>query len=252
MFASIFVYAGLLAASVGVVSLLKSLRWLFVASRVQAAGVLAAGIVLVVCGMEWPAPLRRMEAERSALDHFIPAYQFSEFHDIRIHAAPAEVYRAVREVTSGEIFLFRTLTWIRYPHLPGRGEENILNAPGRKPILDVATRSGFRVLSEQPGHEVVLGTMVVWDGISRIHTAEEFRRFDRPGNAISAINFLVRDDGGGWCTLSTETRVFATDARVHRRFARYWRMIYPGSSMIRYFWLRAVRKRAEAAVPPHP
>ncbi len=252
MFASIFVYAGLLAASVGVVSLLKPLRWLFVASRVQAAGVLAAGIVLVVCGMAWPAPLRRVEAERSALDHFIPAYQFSEFHDIRIHAAPAEVYRAVREVTAGEIFLFRTLTWIRYPHLPGRGEENILNAPGRKPILDVATRSGFRVLAEQPGHEVVLGTMVVWDGVSHIHTAEEFRGFDRPGNAISAINFLVRDDGGGWCTLSTETRVFATDARAHRRFARYWRMIYPGSSMIRYFWLRAIRKRAEAAVPPHP
>ncbi len=252
MFASIFVYAGLLAASVGVVSLLKPLRWLFIASRMQAAGVLAVGIVLVVCGMAWPAPLRRVEAERSALDHFIPAYQFSEFHDIRIHAAPAEVYRAVREVTAGEILLFRTLTWIRYPHLPGRGEENILNAPGRKPILDVATRSGFRVLVEQPGHEVVLGTMVVWDGVSRIHTAEEFRRFDRPGNAISATNFLVRDDGGGWCTLSTETRVFATDARAHRQFARYWRMIYPGSSMIRYFWLRAIRKRAEAAVPPHP
>ncbi len=216
----------------------------------QGAGVFAAGIGLVVCGMAWPAPLRRVEAERSALDHLMPAYQFSEFHDIRIRAAPAEAYRAVREVTADEIFLFRTLTWIRNPHLPGRGEENVLNAPGGKPILDVALRSGFRVLAEQPGREIVLATVVVWDGVSRIHTAEEFRRFDRPGNAISAINFLVRDDGGGWCTLSTETRVFATDARTHRWFARYWRMIYPGSSMIRYFWLRAIRKRAEAAVLP--
>ena len=249
MFASIFVYAGLLAASVGVVSLLKPLRWLRIRSRARAAGALAAGIVLVVCGMVWPAPLRRVEAERSALDHFMPAYQFSEFHEIQIHAAPANVYRAVREVTADEIFLFRTLTWIRDPHRSLlRGQA----APSGKPLLDVATRSKFRVLAEQPGREIVLGTVVVWDGVSRIHTAEEFRGFDRPGNAISAINFLVRDDGGGWCTLSTETRVFAMDARTHRRFARYWRMIYPGSSMIRYFWLRAVRKRAEAALPPHP
>jgi hypothetical protein len=29
-------------------------------------------------------------------------------------------------------------------------------------------------------------------------------------------------------------------------FGAYWRVIYPGSSLIRYMWLRAIKKRAEA------
>jgi hypothetical protein len=50
------------------------------------------------------------------------------------------------------------------------------------------------------------------------------------------------------CTLlTTETRIYATDASSRRAFARYWRVIYPGSSLIRRMWLRAIKKRAEAA-----
>ena len=44
--------------------------------------------------------------------------------------------------------------------------------------------------------------------------------------------------------LSTATRVFANSAAARRRFARYWRIIYPGSALIRRMWLRAVERRA--------
>ncbi|MBV8202739.1 MAG: hypothetical protein JOZ15_19150, partial [Acidobacteria bacterium] len=50
----------------------------------------------------------------------------------------------------------------------------------------------------------------------------------------------------GACVVTTETRVNATDAATRRRFAAYWRVIYPGSSLIRSMWLRAIRRRAEA------
>src|SRR5262249_31840040 len=50
------------------------------------------------------------------------------------------------------------------------------------------------------------------------------------------------------CTVfRTEPRVYATDSATRRAFARYWRVIYLGSSLIRRMWLRAVRKRAERA-----
>jgi len=56
------------------------------------------------------------------------------------------------------------------------------------------------------------------------------------------MNFHVRPAGEG-SLLRTETRVFANGARARRRFAWYWRLIYPGSSLIRYAWLRAIAKR---------
>jgi hypothetical protein len=59
------------------------------------------------------------------------------------------------------------------------------------------------------------------------------------------MNFLIRPDESGGCLLTTETRVWATDASSKRRFAAYWRIIYPGSALIRQMWLRAIKKRAE-------
>jgi len=40
------------------------------------------------------------------------------------------------------------------------------------------------------------------------------------------------------------TRVFASGPAARRRFAAYWRVIYPGSALIRRMWLRAIERRA--------
>jgi hypothetical protein len=39
--------------------------------------------------------------------------------------------------------------------------------------------------------------------------------------------------------------VFAPDVDTHRRLRIYWRVIYPGSVLIRRGWLDAIRQRAE-------
>jgi hypothetical protein len=59
------------------------------------------------------------------------------------------------------------------------------------------------------------------------------------------MNFVVTPDGPNVSWVSTETRVFATSADARRRFAAYWRVIYPGSALIRIMWLRAIARRAE-------
>lgn len=59
------------------------------------------------------------------------------------------------------------------------------------------------------------------------------------------MNFRIDDVGPGVCQVTTETRVHATDDDVRRRFKVYWRLIYPGSALIRQTWLRAIKVRAE-------
>ena len=195
------------------------------------------GLIALVglVGFALPAPLVRVAAPRTRLDAVMPAYHFHEVHALRVRASPARVLEAFRAVTAGEIRLFRTLTWIRSPRR-GRARESILNPPRDQPILDVALRSGFVVLGDEPGREIVFGAAL------RLGP----RGADPPRFARTAMNFLAEEEDGGWCRLTTETRVFGTDDGARRRFAVYWRVIHPGSALIRRMWLRAVKARAEA------
>ena len=73
---------------------------------------------------------------------------------------------------------------------------------------------------------------------------QDFAALTAPGFAKAVMNFRIEDEGGGWTRLTTETRIDATDSATRRRFAAYWRVIYPGSALIRREWLRAIRERA--------
>jgi hypothetical protein len=66
------------------------------------------------------------------------------------------------------------------------------------------------------------------------------------GYAKAVMNFYlaVRADNTG-VILTTETRILASDPATRRKFARYWRVIFPGSALIRRMWLRAIKRRAE-------
>ena len=244
----VLVDAGFVLVFLGLVSLVKPLRFLRIRSRAQGGLILLAGLLAVFAGMALPAGETRIAEPRTQLDQFVPVYQFSELHSTRVAASKDQAYRAIKDVTAGEIFLFRTLTWLRRFGRPG--PESILNAPEHLPLLDVATRSGFMLLAESPGEEIVIGTAVVaprgWRPRHR-PTPEGFKSLHDPGFALAAMNFRLEDAGPGACRVITETRVYATDAGARRIFARYWRVIYPGSALIRRMWLRAIRRRAEAA-----
>jgi len=248
MLASGLVYAGLFIVLLGGVSLLKPLRFLRIRDRRRAAMILGLGVVLVATGLALPTKEVRVETPRTHLDEFVPVYQFNEVHSIRVQAPRERVYQAIKAVTADEISLFRTLTWLRRFGRPG--PESILNAPERLPILDVATQTSFLLLAEEPGREIVVGTAVLAPpGFqpTRKPTPEDFKALREPGFALAAMNLLVEDAGPDACVVTTETRVYATDASARRKFARYWRVIYPGSALIRHSWLRAIRHRAESA-----
>lgn len=246
MIAVIVVDLGLLLGVAGLLFLAKPLKFLGMLPRRAGVLVLLAGVALVATGILLPAPLLPLPPERSRLDQFVPACQFREVHAIRIRAPRRAVYQAVKSVTAREIRFFRFLTWLRSPRLSRAGPENILNAPADKPVLDVALRSGFLLLADDPGRELVFGT-VLCGRVARVSrpVPKDFLELDRPGLCKVAMNFRLEEEAGGGVRLSTETRVLALDAAARRRFAAYWRVILPGSALIRKAWLEAIRRRAE-------
>jgi hypothetical protein len=237
------VYAGTVLAFAGLLSVARRFRLFRISTRRRGATVLLSGLVLMFIGFTLPTSERRITASDTQLDEFIPVYQFDEVHAVHIDAPPDRVFAAVKAVTANEILLFRTLTWIRRFGRPG--PESILNAPERLPILDVATRSGFLLLAELPAREILVGTIVIAPRDARVErTAASFKALNDPGFAKAGMNFLLEPESSG-TRLTTATRVVATDIDATRRFARYWRVIYPGSALIRRMWLRAVKRRAE-------
>jgi hypothetical protein len=259
MLGVVLVDLGLALVLAGAIGVVRPVRMVGMSTRARAAAVALTGALVIACGFLVPAPEQLAAGADSRLDEVVPRWQFGERHEVRIHATPALVGTAIRAVTAREIALYRVLTWLRHPRFPGRDEPaSILAAPAGEPILAVALRSGFMLLDEEPGREIVFGTLVATppelrrlpaaerERLRAGFDAERFRTLAGPGYAKAVMSFRWSDEGGGWTRLVTETRVFATDAATARRFAVYWRLIYPGSSWIRRAWLAAIRTRAEA------
>jgi len=228
---SVLLYSGLAAVVFGGIAIVWPLRWSrrsaqgSRARRRRALAVVCVGLASCAAALLWPTPVIRAAGVSSAIDEIMPAYQFIEHHETIVRASPAAVFAAIRPVTASDIRFFRLLTWIRNPRIRS-SRETILAAPAEKPLLEVALRSGFTLVKEIPDREMVI----------RIRVAP---------SVTGVMNFLVRDEGDGRSRLTTETRVFADTERSLRGFTAYWRVIYPGSSLIRVEWLRAIKRRAE-------
>jgi hypothetical protein len=238
------VYAAILVTLAGLLSLLRPLRWAGIPTRPRAALAVGAGLLTVGTLLLLPAPEARTDRAATRLDEFMPVWQFREYHERRIAAPPAVVFEAKKRLRPDEIFLFRTLIWIR-----GGGQpppQSVAEAARRfESLVDIATHSTFIYLADDPPREFVLGTVVGWPpGPRRTLTAQMFREPLPPGFALATINFLVTPDAAGGSLASTETRVFTNSPASTRRFAAYWRLIYPGSALIRRMSLRAVERRA--------
>lgn len=246
MWGSATFYSGVLVAGVGLVVAIKPLRSLRLSRRSHGLIILAAGVLLAGIGLSVPAWETRVARPETRLDEFAPVWQFRELHTLRVAAPPQQVFEAIRRVRADEILLFRTLTWIR------RGGRQIptgiLNAGTRESLIDVALRSGFVQLADDVPRELVIGTVIVAPAGTRgTLTPQVFQRTLPPGFVLATMNFFVTSDGASGSIVSTETRVFANSASARRMFAAYWRVIYPGSAIIRRMWLRAIQRRATKA-----
>lgn len=249
MLGSLIVYLGLIVLVPGLALAVRPIKRLRVTTRARGLTIAGAGALLSGAGLLLPAWESQVARPATHLDQFAPRWQFRERHTLKIGASPERVFEAIKRVRADEISLFQTLTWIRRGGRPL--PEGILNAGSREAIIDVALRGGFVVLADQPPRELVIGTVVMAPAGTRgTLTPAVFQKPLSPGFALATMNFLVEPAGPHASLVSTETRVFANSPAARRRFAVYWRVIYPGSAIIRRMWLRAIRQRATGQPDP--
>jgi hypothetical protein len=179
------------------------------------------------------------------IDRFLPTYDVIEHHETTVDAPVDVTYRAVREFDLARSPVVLALLTLR--GLPGLFTGAV--KPSRRLGFDEVMRSGFVLLTEEPGREIVLGVVGrFWQVSSGIHRIEpeEFVDFDAPGFAKAAWNFVVSERPGGGSTVVTETRVACTDADSRRKFTCYWRLVGPFSGLIRRVLLRGIKRDAES------
>jgi hypothetical protein len=245
---SVVPYAGLILVITGLICLIQPLKTLFVRSRKAAACLIAVGFFGAGLALFWPASTTTVSERTSLLDGAMPQYEFVERHQIRVHAPFARAYSALQAVTPDDLAAYPILMKVRNAAL-GRSWSR---PKGPSPAIIAIfsdPRSGF-MLIQRNEREMVFG------GIGSVRSTGEkpilsssaaFASFDQRGWVKVAFNLKVDDAGNGCTTVSTETRLHALDPGSLRATAVYWRLIYPGSGMLRTMWLQAARNRAEKA-----
>lgn len=188
------------------------------------------------------------------IDEFLPEYDAREFHRTQVHASPSRIYRALRSTDLADAMLVRICLALRA--LPGvllspmRGLRHFRIRLRTSMTLREFETHGFRVLAENPPHELLIGLMgSFWKmdgGLLPIDSAS-FKGSQLPGTARVAWNFTIVEQKNGVCELATETRVKSSDTKSRRYFGLYWAVIRPGSGLIRRYMLRSIRKKAEGA-----
>lgn len=191
------------------------------------------------------------------LAEHLPSYDFAERHAIRVGVPPGAAFAAVRRAElrgplTRALFLLRALPGLVVA--PRETARRFLRRRGRRPSsLEALASAGFVILGEDPGREIVLGTIGrFWraSGGMRRFAATEFASFDEPGWAKAAWSFRVDPAPDGGAAISTETRVLCTDSRSRRTFRRYWWIVRPFSGLIRREMLQTIRRDAERGIPP--
>jgi hypothetical protein len=245
---SVVPYGGLILVITGLICLIHPLKTIFVRSRKAAAFLIAVGLFGAGLALFWPASTTTVSERSSLLDGSMPQYEFVEHHRIRVHAPLARAYSACQAVTPDELAAYPILMKVRNAAL-GRSWSRP-KGPSPTIIAIFSDPSSGYMLIQRNEREMVFG------GIGRVRaTAEKpilaspaaFASFDQPGCVKVAFNLRADDEGNGWTTVSTETRLHALDPESRRATAVYWRLIYPGSGMLRTMWLQAARSRAEKA-----
>lgn len=179
------------------------------------------------------------------LDEIIPVWHFGNHHQIVV-AAPADRVAEALESLS----LDRDASWLMRAFFRARG----LSFPTGPTPRTALVASGFSVLGERPGREIVFGIAgKFWAPremahLVRVPDARTFVEFAEPGQAKGAMNLRVEPLDDGRTLLGTETRVWCTDRRARLLFRAYWTLIRIPSGLIRVDMLRAIARRATSPV----
>ena len=180
----------------------------------------------------------------SLLTDLLPAFQFSERHDILVDCNAARVLDIVQDYEPPEDRLMSLM--MRAREIPGQWlfKLGLLDSP----TLPGFSFSDFIPLGREGDQEIVAGLVGrFWRldfGLVPVADAEAFMAFQTPGCAKLVVGFTAQPENMA-TRLVTETRVYCPDFYSWIRFAPYWGMIHLVSGWMRHRTLKAIKVLAE-------
>ena len=172
------------------------------------------------------------------IDDLMPEYSFREVDHVAVTADAVATWTAARAIDLYQIRWVRNLFRLRT--LPNRiaslMRDSLPASEATARIEDITNETGFLIVGEEPGREVVVGSVgKFWQAkieFARVAPAN-FTSFSEAdfGKLAWSLRVDPRDDGGAWITI--DLRVAATDGASLARFRRYWTIIGRFSRAIR-------------------
>jgi|SRR5579875_3140600 len=167
------------------------------------------------------------------IDKYLSAYDFNEFHSIKVNAPANGIYEKMLSCDISRSFLVRFLFLLR-------------GMPKHLYTIGHLTNMGFIKLDEQPGKEIVYGivtTSPTFNCCQSNVTPASFIQ-NKDASVIKAvINFHLQQDSYSNHVISTETRVWCGSKALKARFSLYWFFVKPFSQLIRKAMLKEMKKQ---------
>lgn len=165
------------------------------------------------------------------IDKYLSAYDFNEFHSIKVNAPAKGIYEKMLSCDVSRSFLVRFLFRLR-------------GMPKHLYTINHLTHMGFVRLDEQPGKEIVYGIFTTSPTfnccMSNITPASFIQNTD--ASIIKAvINFHIKEQDSLAHIISTETRVWCGSKKMRRKFKLYWFFVKPFSQLIRKAMLKEMK-----------
>jgi len=248
---SYFFWTGAIVMLTGLISLIHPLAFLFIPDRIIGGWVIAGGALISILSLLWPVREAHATTSGQEIDTLMPVYSFSEFHEVQITVSPERVKQTLKVTGVKDIPAAHLLMKIR--GIAGDDVDMSDRAANCQAGPETFSTPDFHFFAV--GQAEFITVMILKSSFAtgnsnspappEITSLEQFRSFNDPGYVKVVMNFRFISDDAQKTILTTETRVRGITPRDSRIFSRYWRIIYPGSAIIRRVWLDTVKNKAQ-------
>lgn len=167
------------------------------------------------------------------IDKYLSAYDFNEFHSIKVNASANGIYEIMLSCDVSRSFLIRFLFRLR-------------GMPKHLYTINHLTSMGFIKLDEQPGKEIAYGIITTSPTfnccLSNISPAS-FIQNTNASTIKAVINFKLQEKNNSNHIISTETRIWCGSRAMKTKFRLYWFFIKPFSQLIRKAMLKQMKQQ---------
>ncbi|HYK52630.1 MAG TPA: hypothetical protein VEV38_03785 [Candidatus Eremiobacteraceae bacterium] len=210
------------------------------------AGAFAAWFgVAAVTWMHYGSP-KPSTLPDTALDHFMPVYEVDEQQQVAVNAPWTNTFAAECRMDLQDSAIIRSVIEDRARLLGATPDPRASGESGA--FVAQAISYGWGVLAEDPGHEIILGSVSQpWESNVAFQALppDEFEGYRSAGYAKMIWTFDAEPTGPTSSIARTVTRVETTDPDSRDKFRRYWSTISPAIAFIRSQALALVQADAQ-------